>query len=153
MWCCVTFVNASALLSTSQWIEVFWCFVFGRRLKSSVLGPSDFGWPSRYMDRAKFQPLEASAHKTSCVARAGARKPGGNLKSSLLQRPELASVRGIKFHKPFFFFLCRKRIIRRIWTGQLIKTAACSRESCKCLRTFKDWWGSYFQWLLLLFFF
>lgn len=56
------------------------------------------------MDRAKFQPLEASAHKTSCVARAGARKPGGNLKSSLLQRPELASVRGVKFHKPFFFF-------------------------------------------------
>lgn len=55
------------------------------------------------MDRAKFQPLEASAHKTSCLARAGARKTGGNLKSSLLQRPELASVRGIKFHKPFFY--------------------------------------------------
>lgn len=82
--CCLTFVNGSALLSTSWWIEVFWCFVFGRRLKSSVLGPSDFSWPSCYMDRAKFQPLEASAHKTSCLTRAGARKPGGNLKSSLL---------------------------------------------------------------------
>lgn len=73
------------------------------------------------MDRAKFQPLEASAHKTSCVARAGARKPGGNLKSSLLQRPELASVRGIKFHKPFFFFNVESVSLGESGQGDLLK--------------------------------
>ena len=76
------------------------------------------------MDRAKFQPLEASAHKTSCLARAGARKPGGNLKSSLLQRPELASVRGIKFHKPpsfFFFFNVESVSLGESGQGDLLK--------------------------------
>jgi hypothetical protein len=56
------------------------------------------------MDRAKFQPLEASAHKTPCLARAGASKPGGNLKSPLLLSEELG------FTNPF---LCSKRHIIR----------------------------------------
>lgn len=55
------------------------------------------------MDRATSTPggLHTKPHASQGQVQG---KLCGNLKSSLLQRPELASVRGVKFHKPFFFF-------------------------------------------------
>lgn len=91
------------------------------------------------MDRARFHPLEASAHKTLCLTRAGARKTQGNLTSLLPQRGEPASAAELGFSSFFFFFLCGKHIIRGIWTrqGDLLQLLRKAMRKLERLRIFR----------------